>query len=56
MAVTNTVLLNALAMLNERSNKDLRAPNYGATKTFNKYKRDVILNYEEFNLIKNQTN
>jgi len=55
MAVTNTVLLNALAMLNERSNKDMRAPNYGATKTFNKYKRQVIQNYDEFNLVKNQS-
>lgn len=55
MAVTNTVLLNALAMLNEKSNKDLRAPNYGATKTFNKYKKEVILNYDEFNLVKNQS-
>lgn len=55
MAVTNTVLLNALAMLNERSNKDMRAPNYGATKTFNKYKRQVVLNYDEFNLVKNQS-
>lgn len=55
MAYTATVLLNALAMLNERSNKDMRAPNYGATKTFNKYKRDVIMNYDEFNLVKNQS-
>ena len=55
MAVTNTVLLNALAMLNEKSNKDLRAPNYGATKTFNKYKRDVIQNYDEFAKVKKQS-
>ena len=50
---SETVLLNALAELNEKSNQDLRAPNYGATKTFNKYKRDVIMNYDEFNLVRN---
>jgi len=50
-----TVLLNALAELNEMSNKDMRAPNYGATKVFNKYKRNVILNYDEFALVKNQS-
>lgn len=50
-----TVLLAALAKLNETSNKDLRAPNYGATKTFNKYKKQVITNYDEFNLVQNQS-
>lgn len=52
---SETVLLNALAELNEMSNKDMRAPNYGATKTFNKYKRNVILNYDEFALVRNQS-
>jgi len=50
-----TVLLNALALLNEQSNKDLRAPNYGATKTFNKYKRQVILNYDDFAKVQKQS-
>jgi hypothetical protein len=50
-----TVLLDALAMLNEKSNQDLRAPNYGATKTFNKYKKEVVLNYDEFTNSRNQS-
>jgi hypothetical protein len=55
MAITNTALLNALAELSDPANKDMRVPNYGATKTFNKYKKNVILNYDEFNLIRNQS-
>ena len=50
-----TVLLAALAKLNESSNQDMRASNYGATKTFNKYKRQVIQNYDEFNKVQNQS-
>ena len=50
-----TVLLNALAELSEKSNKDLRAPEYGATAIFNKYKKEVIFNYDEFNDVKNQS-
>ena len=48
MAYTNTALLNALTMLQEKSNKDLRAPAYGATQAFNQFKRDAILNYDAF--------
>jgi len=44
----NTVLLNALSMLQDKANKDFRAPAYGATNAFNDRKRDVILNYDEF--------
>lgn len=51
----NTVLLNALAFLTDPANKDLRVPNYGGTKLFNAYKRGVILNYDEFMLVKNQS-
>lgn len=51
----NTVLLNALAMLTDSANKDLRKPEYGATEAFNRYKRSVIQNYDEFNLIKNES-
>jgi hypothetical protein len=47
----NTVLLAALSELTEKSNKDLRAPQYGATRAFNDYKRDVILNFDEFQAI-----
>ena len=50
-----TALLNALAFLSEKSNKDLRAPEYGATAVFNKYKKEVILNYDEFNDVQNQS-
>jgi hypothetical protein len=50
----NTVLLNALANLAD-PNKDLRAPQYGATRAFNDYKRDLIVNYDEFNLVKNKS-
>jgi len=44
----NTVLLNALTMLQEKANKDFRAPAYGATQAFSDRKRDVIQNYDEF--------
>jgi len=47
----NTLQLDALSMLMENSNKDFRPANYGATKAFNDYKRDVILNYDEFQAI-----
>ena len=43
-----TVLLDALADLQEQANKDLRAPAYGATRAFNDKKRNVILNYDTF--------
>ena len=43
-----TVLLAALTQLQDKSNKDLRAPAYGATRAFNDYKRDVIFNYDAF--------
>ena len=51
----STVILNALADLSDKSNKDMRAPTYGATNAFSKYKRDLIINYDEFNLIKNKS-
>lgn len=44
----NTIKLDALAMLQERANKDFRPANYGATLAFNEYKRDVILNFDDF--------
>lgn len=54
---SQTVLLNALAELSDPANKDLRTPagNYGATNAFNKYKKNVIMNYDEFNRAKNQS-
>lgn len=54
MAITNTVLLNALADLAD-PNKDLRRPQYGATEAANKYKKEMIINYDEFNLVKNRS-
>lgn len=50
-----TVLLAAIAELSDSSNKDLRAPQYGATEAFNKYKRDLIVNYDEFNNVQNKS-
>jgi len=44
----NTVLLAALSDLQDQANKDLRAPQYGATRAFSDYKRDVILNFDAF--------
>lgn len=44
----NTVLLNALADLQDQANKDLRAPAYGVTRAFNDRKRNVITNYDSF--------
>jgi hypothetical protein len=44
----NTLKLDALAMLQENANKDFRPAMYGATNAFNDYKRDVILNFEDF--------
>lgn len=44
----NTLKLDALSMLQENANKDFRPAMYGATKAFNDYKRDVILNFEDF--------
>jgi len=44
----NTVLLDAQTILQDRANKDLRAPAYGVTRAFNDRKRNVILNYEQF--------
>ena len=44
----NTILLTALGQLSEQSNKDLRLPQYGATRAFNDRKRNVITNYEDF--------
>lgn len=44
----NTVKLDALSMLMETANKDFRPANYGATKAFNDFKRDVILNFDDF--------
>lgn len=44
----NTVLLDALAQLNESANKDLRAPAYGVTRAFNDRKRNVVLNFDQF--------
>ena len=44
----NTVLLAALQDLQDQANKDLRAPQYGATRAFNDYKRNVILNFDAF--------
>lgn len=44
----NTVLLAALTDLQDQANKDFRAPAYGATRAFNDYKRDVILNFDAF--------
>jgi len=45
---TNTAKLDALAMLQENANKDFRPTMYGATKAFNDYKREVILNFDSF--------
>lgn len=50
-----TVLLNALAELTDPANKDLRAPQYGATEAFNAEKRNVIMNYDEFRNVQNQS-
>ena len=50
-----TPLLNALAFLNDPANKDLKKPQYGGTELFNAYKRNVVLNYDEFNLVKNES-
>jgi len=47
----STVKLDALAMLQENANKDLRPSTYGATLAFNDHKRDVILNFDEFRAI-----
>jgi hypothetical protein len=47
----NTVLLAALADLQDRANKDFRPPPYGVTRAFNDKKRDVILNYDEFQAV-----
>ena len=44
----NTTLLDALSMLQDQANKDLRAPAYGVTRAFNDRKRNVIQNYEDF--------
>lgn len=44
----NTVLYDALTSLSPEGNKDFRAPAYGATRAFNDYKRNVIINYEQF--------
>jgi len=44
----NTLKLDALALLEENANKDFRPTMYGATMAFNDYKRDVILNFEDF--------
>lgn len=52
---SNTVLLAAIAELTDPANKDMRAPLYGATNTFNKFKKDVIVNYDEFELIQNKS-
>jgi len=43
-----TVLLTALGQLSEEANKDMRLPQYGATRAFNDHKRNVITNYEDF--------
>ena len=51
----NTVLLAALTELTDTANKDLRKPSYGATEAFNAYKRNVIVNYDDFNLIQNKS-
>ena len=45
---SQTVVLAALAELSDKSNKDLRAPQYGATRAFNDYKKDLIMNYDDF--------
>jgi len=47
----NTVLLAALTDLQDRANKDLRAPQYGATRAFNDRKRNVVLNYDQIQSI-----
>ena len=47
----STALLAALSDLTGKSNKDFRAPQYGATRAFNDFKRDVILNYNEFQAV-----
>jgi hypothetical protein len=52
---SNTVLLAAIAELSDTANKDLRAPLYGATNLFAKHKKDVIVNYDDFNLIQNKS-
>ena len=44
----NTVLLAALSELQDRANKDLRAPAYGVTRAFNDRKRNVIMNFDQF--------
>jgi hypothetical protein len=51
----STVLLAALSELSDTANKDLRKPQYGATEAFNKYKKSVIVNYDDFNLIQNKS-
>lgn len=50
----NTVLLAALSELQEQANKDLRAPQYGATRAFNDRKRNVILNYDQFQALETE--
>jgi len=50
----NTVKLDALAMLQENANKDLRPSSYGATMAFNDHKREVILNFDEFRNIESE--
>ena len=44
----NTVLQASLGLLADQANKDLRLPQYGATRAFNDRKRNVIVNYETF--------
>ena len=51
----NTLILDAIANLTDGANKDMRAPSYGATQAFSEYKRDVIVNYDEFNLVENKS-
>ena len=50
----NTLKLDALSMLQENANKDFRPTMYGATLAFNEYKRDVILNYDEFQSLESE--
>jgi hypothetical protein len=50
-----TVLLAAIAELSDKANQDMRAPLYGATNAFAKYKKDVIVNYDSFNNVENQS-
>jgi len=44
----STVLLDALSEITDTAQKDLRAPQYGATRMFNDHKREVILNFDQF--------